>query len=60
MQLVMEVPFGSWGTQTFVTGLAMRALIASWAIKGAMDDDAFAAYADQVLVTELNPARSSS
>jgi transposase len=51
----MDAPFGSWGTQTFVAGLSVDALIASWVIKGAMDGEAFAAYVEQVLVPEQEP-----
>ena len=54
-RLVMDAPFGSWGTQTFIAGLSAGALIAPWVIKGAMDGDAFAAYVEQVLVPELTP-----
>ncbi len=43
------------GTQTFIAGLSVNALIAPWAIKGAMDGEAFAAYVEQVLVSELAP-----
>jgi len=52
-RLVMDAPFGSWGTQTFIAGLSAEALIAPWVIKGAMDGDAFAAYVEQVLAPEL-------
>lgn len=54
-RLVMDAPFGSWGTQTFIAGLTTDTLIAPWVIKGAMDGDAFAAYIRQVLVPELAP-----
>src|SRR5210317_1400965 len=50
---VMDAPFGSWGTQTFIAGLSSDALVAPWVIKGAMDGEAFAAYVEQVLVPEL-------
>ncbi len=33
---VMDAPFGSWRTQTFITGLTADALIAAWVIKGAV------------------------
>ena len=36
-RLVMDAPFGSWGTQTFIAGLTAEAMIAPWVIKGAMD-----------------------
>ena len=54
-RLVMDAPFGSWGTQTFIAGLSADALIAPWVIKGAMDGEAFAAYVSQVSVRELSP-----
>src|SRR6056297_290285 len=54
-RLVMDAPFGSWGTQTFIAGLGAGALIAPWVIKGAMDGEAFAAYVSQVLVPVLEP-----
>ncbi len=49
-RLVMDAPFGSWGTQTLIAGLSADALIAPWVIKGAMDGEAFVAYVEQVLV----------
>ena len=55
-RLVMDAPFGSWGTQTFIAGLSADALIAPWVIKGAMDGEAFAAYVERVLVPELEPS----
>ena len=54
-RLVMDAPFGSWGTQTFIAGLGANALIAPWVIKGSMDGEAFAAYVTQVLLPELEP-----
>jgi transposase len=36
-RLVMGAPFGSWGAQTFIAGLAAGAMIAPWVIKGAMN-----------------------
>ncbi len=54
-RLVMDAPFGSWGTQTFIAGLSANAMIAPWVIKGAMDGPAFAAYVKKVLVPELTP-----
>ena len=54
-RLVMDAPFGSWGTQTFIAGLSADALIAPWVIKGAMDGEAFEAYIEQVLIPELEP-----
>ena len=68
-RLVMDAPFGSWGTQTFIAGLTADAMIAPWVIKGAMplvtfgfanalpviDGPAFAAYVEKVLAPELAP-----
>jgi transposase len=54
-RLAMDAPFGSWGTQTLIAGLAQDALIAPWVIKGAMDGPAFAAYVREVLVPEIAP-----
>ena len=54
-RLVMDAPFGSWGTQTFIAGLTADAMIAPWVIKGAMDGAAFTAYVEKVLVPELSP-----
>lgn len=49
-RLVMDAPFGSWSTQTFIAGLTADAMIAPWVIKGAMEGSAFAAYVEKVLV----------
>ena len=54
-RLIMDAPFGSWGTQTFIAGLSADAMIAPWVIKGAMDGAAFTAYVEKVLVPELSP-----
>ena len=54
-RLEMDVPFGAWGTQTFITGLTCDDLIAPWVIKGAMDDEAFDTYIRNVLAPELRP-----
>ena len=54
-RLTMDVPFGSWGTQTLIAGLTVDALIAPWVIKGAMDGPAFAAYVQKVLIPEIAP-----
>ena len=51
----MDAPFGSWGTQTPIAGLAQDALIAPWVIKGAMDGPVFAAYIRQILIPEIAP-----
>ena len=36
-RLIMDAPFGSWGTQTFIAGLSAGAMIAPWVIKEAME-----------------------
>lgn len=51
----MDVPFGSWGTQTSIAGLRADALIAPWVINSAMDGEGFQAYVEQVLIPELEP-----
>lgn len=54
-RLVMDAPFGPWGTQTFIAGLSAGALLASRAVKGAMDGEVIAAYIAHVLIPELEP-----
>ena len=54
-RLVMDAPFGSSGTQTFIAGLTADAMIAPWVTKGPMDGPAFAAYVEKVPVPELTP-----
>ncbi|MFV0302567.1 MAG: transposase [Paracoccus sp. (in: a-proteobacteria)] len=54
-RLIMDAPFGSWGTQTFIAGLTADAVIAPWVIKGAMDGPAFATCVEKVLVPKLAP-----
>ncbi|MGC4094624.1 MAG: transposase [Polyangiaceae bacterium] len=54
-QLIMDAPFGSWGTQTFIVGLTADVLITPLVIKGAMDRNAFAAYIREVLAPEPSP-----
>ena len=51
--LTIDASFGSWGTQTLIAGLTQDALITPWAIKGAMDGPAFAAYICEVLIPEV-------
>jgi len=43
-RLIMDAPFGSRGTQTFIAGLSSTGMIAPWVIKGAMNGAAFTAY----------------
>ncbi|WP_244283678.1 IS630 family transposase [Pseudovibrio sp. Tun.PSC04-5.I4] len=54
-RLVMDAPFGSWGTQTLIAGLTCDALIAPWIINGAMNGEAFATYVRHVLVPQIEP-----
>lgn len=54
-RLIMDAPFGAWGTQTLIAGLTCDALIAPWVIKGTMDGPAFAAYVREVLIPEIAP-----
>lgn len=54
-RLVMDAPFGSWGTQTFIAGLSAGEMIAPWASKGAMNGAAFVAYIRNVLIPEIAP-----
>lgn len=54
-RLTGSAPFGKWGTQTLIAGLTQDGLVAPWVIKGAMDEDAFAACVQKVLVPELQP-----
>lgn len=54
-RLIMDAPFGSWGTQTLIAGLTHESLIAPWVIKGAMDGSAFVAYVREVLIPEIAP-----
>jgi hypothetical protein len=54
-RLVMDAPFGSWGTQKCIAELRPAPMIAPWVVKGAMDGAAFAAYIQKVLIPELAP-----
>lgn len=49
------VPHGHWKTTTFTAGLRMSGLAAPMLLDGPMNGDAFRAYAEQVLVPELQP-----
>jgi len=60
-RLNMSAPFGAWGPQTFIAGLAHDSIIAPWVTKGAMDGQramngkAFAAYIHVVPSPETQP-----
>lgn len=50
-----SVPHGHWKTTTLTAGLRLAGLAAPMIIDGATDGDAFRAYVEKVLVSELNP-----
>ena len=54
-RLYGTVPFGKWGTQTFIAGLTQNALIAPWVINGAMNGPAFDTYIETQLALALDP-----
>lgn len=54
-RLRMGLPHGHWRTTTFVAGLRLTGIDAPMLLDGAMDGDAFEAYARQVLVPTLRP-----
>jgi transposase len=54
-RLYGTVPFGKWGTQTFIAGLTQDALIAPWVIEGAMNGAAFDVYIETQLAPALEP-----
>ena len=50
-----SVPHGHWKTTTFTAGLRLNGLAAPMLLDGPMNDNAFLAYAEQVLAPELRP-----
>ena len=54
-RLRMGLPHGHWRTTTFVAGLRLSGIDAPMLLDGAIDGDAFEAYARQVLVPSLKP-----
>jgi transposase len=52
-RLVACVPHGHWKTLTFVAGLRIDGLAATYTVDGAMDGASFLAYIEQVLVPTL-------
>ncbi len=48
-----HAPFGSWKTQTFISGLRCDGLVAPWIVDGAMDGAAFDAYVRTQLAPSL-------
>lgn len=49
------IPHGHWKTTTFVAGLRLDGIAAPMVLDGPINQDAFQAYVDQVLVPELSP-----
>jgi transposase len=54
-RLRMGVPFGHWKTTTFVAGLRLSGMVAPMVLDGPINQRAFEAYVEQVLVPELKP-----
>jgi len=54
-RLKAEVPFGPWGTQTFIAALRFHGLTTPWVIEGAMNRTAF----DTYIETQLAPTLSA-
>ena len=48
-----KVPFGHWKTMTFVAGLRLTGMTATWVLDRAMDGDAFRIYVQHVLAPTL-------
>jgi transposase len=53
-RLVMDAPFGHWGTQTFVAGLRCFGLTAPWIIDRPMNRTIFDTYVETQLVPTLD------
>ena len=54
-RLRCAVPHGRWKTTTFVAGLRTSGVVAPMVLDGPINGNAFQAYVDQVLVSELRP-----
>ena len=54
-RLRVGIPRGHWKTTTFVAGLRLTGLTASFVLDGPMNRSAFLAYVSRVLVPELKP-----
>lgn len=52
-RLRASVPFGHWGTQTFIAGLRCDELVAPWVLDGPMNPAAFDTYIETQLVPVL-------
>ena len=50
------IPHGHWKTTTLVAGLRLDGIAAPMVLDGPINQDAFQAYVDQVLVPELRPS----
>jgi len=53
-RLRASVPFGRWGTQTFIAGLRCHALSAPWIIDGPITRSAFDTYVETQLAPTLS------
>lgn len=56
-RLRMGVPFGHCKTTTFVAGLRLSGIVAPMVLDGPINQRAFDAYVEQILVPELKPRR---
>lgn len=54
-RLRMGVPFGHWKTTTVVAGLRLAGIVAPMVLDGPINQRAFEAYVEQILVPELKP-----
>lgn len=53
-RLIAKVPHGHWKTTTFVAALRHDGLTAPWVVDGAMNDELFLAYVQQLSVGTQN------
>ena len=54
-RLRMGFPHGHWKTTTFIGALTTRGMVAPFVISGPINRDAFEAYVERVLASELRP-----
>ena len=54
-RLRMGFPHGHWKTTTFIGALTTRGMVAPFVISGPISRDAFEAYVERVLASELRP-----
>ncbi len=52
-QLLAEAPFGHWKTTSFTAGLRREKPVASFALDGPMNGEAFLVYVEKILVPTL-------